>query len=185
MLTKKTKLILPEGEFSTMLTFYDESDKQMLRNIYKQWVDLSNALENFGGRRVNIPELLSEAIYCIHFNAGRMSEGIPKVQTSFDCYNPNGNKRIQVKACSVEDDLTSFGPKSVWDEIYFIHFYPNKKYDGSYAIYYLDNNLIYNHKVNKNQTMREQQLAKRRPRMSLLKEIIVPQNIKPIIVSSL
>jgi Bsp6I restriction endonuclease len=57
---------------------------------------------------------------------------MPGANSSFDCYEPQKSKRIQVKACSVEEDLTSFGPDSVWDEIYFVHFYPNKKYDGSY-----------------------------------------------------
>jgi hypothetical protein len=33
--------------------------------------------------------------------------------------------------------------------------------------------------------MRQQQQAKRRPRMSLLKEIIIPNGIKPVIVDSL
>lgn len=185
MFNKETKLTLPEGNFTSNLTYFDATDKEMLKKIYTQWVNLSDSLEVFGGRRVNIPELLSEAIYCIHFNAGRMNEGIAKVKTSFDCYNPVGNKRVQVKACSVEADLTSFGPKSVWDEIYFIHFYPNKKYDGSYAIYLLDNELIYNHKVNKDETMRQQQQAKRRPRMSLLKEIIIPNGIEPVIIDTL
>ena len=45
------------------------------------------------------------------------------------------NKRIQVKACSVKEDLTSFGPKSVWDEIYLMHFLPNNNYDGAFSIY--------------------------------------------------
>jgi hypothetical protein len=81
--------------------------------------------------------------------------------------------------------LTSFGPDSVWDEIYFVHFYPNKKYDGSYNIYLIPNDLIYNQKVNATQTMRQQQELNRRPRFSIMKEIIKPRLMKPVIKGTL
>ena len=83
------------------------------------------------------------------------------------------------------DNLTSFGPNSVWDELYFVHFFPNKKYDGSYSIFKIENDLIYNHKVNATQTMRDQQKQDRRPRFSIIKEIIIPNKIKPVIQGSL
>ena len=94
-------------------------------------------------------------------------------------------KRIQVKSCSVSYDLTSFGPKSVWDELYFVHFYPNQKYDGSYKIFKIENELIYNHKVNIGQTMRDQQKQGKRPRFGIMKEIIEPLNLNPIIDATL
>jgi hypothetical protein len=176
---KNTTIKLPEGNFTVPLQFFDSSDQKKLKEIYEQWVDLSNKLQTWGGRRINIPELLSEAVYCINYGAGRMNGGIAGANTSFDCYDVKTSKRIQVKACSVEEDLTSFGPKSVWDEIHFIHFYPNKKYDGTYNIYKIPNNLIYDHKVNKDQTMSEQQQDKRRPRFSIMKEIIKVQKLRP------
>ena len=102
----------------------------------------------------------------------------------FDCYQLNTRKRIQIKACSVKEDLTSFGPKSVWDELYFVHFFPNNRYDGCYAIYIIENNLIYNHRVSKTQTFRDQQSQGRRPRFSIIKEIIIPNKIEPIFEST-
>ncbi len=181
MQKKITQLVLPEGIFSSTLQFFDSSDISQLKDIYLKWVQLSDQLQKYGGRRINLPELLSEAIFCINYNAGRLTKSIPDANSSFDCYIPNQEKRIQVKACSVDEDLTSFGPDSVWDELYFIHFYPNKKYDGRYNIYLIPNELIYNQKVNSFQTMREQQKLNRRPRFSIIKEIVNTQKIKPAI----
>lgn len=182
---KITEIKLPEGKFVTQLQFFDERDKKTLRNIYDNWVDLSNKLQMYGGRRINLPELISEATFCMNFNAGRMIKSIAKANSSFDCYDLKGQKRIQVKACSVESDLTSFGPDSQWDEIYFIHFFPNKKYDGTYRIYLIPNSLIYNHKVNANQTMKQQQELNRRPRFSIMKEIILVKGIKAVVEGKL
>lgn len=186
MQIKPTNLVLPEGKFTANLQYFDSTDAKALKDIYNKWVQLSDQLQKYGGRRINLPELLSEAIFCINFNAGRLIKSkMQGANSSFDCYEPKKSKRIQVKACSVEEDLTSFGPDSVWDEIYFVHFYPNKKYDGSYNIYLIPNNLIYNQKVNATQTMRQQQELNRRPRFSIMKEIIKPRSINPVVKGSL
>ncbi len=185
MKTSHNEVILEGKSVNLELDFFDRSDFSVLSKIYKQWVELSNAIQKYGGRRINIPELLSEAIFCIHFNAGRMRKGNSKINTSFDCLIFNPIKRIQVKSCSVSEDLTSFGPTSIWDELYLVHFFPNKKYDGRYKIYLIDNEKIFNHKVNANETFIDQQRLKRRPRFSLMKEIIVPQKLRPVIDDSL
>ena len=85
---------------------------------------------------------MTEAIFCYHFKAGRVLKGNSKINSSFDCLTIEPVRRIQVKSCSVEYDLTSFGPKSVWDDIYFVHLFPNRFYDGSYKIYKIENDLI-------------------------------------------
>jgi len=180
------KLINIEGrDIDVNLQFYDKSDLPKLKDYYWSWVNLSNSLQEFGGRRINLPEIISEAIYCINFDSARLNESISGINTSFDCYNIKTKKRIQVKACSVKEDLTSFGPRSVWDEIYFVHFFPNNKYDGSYAIYKIENNLIYNHQVSKSQSFTDQQKQGRRPRFSIIKDLIKPHNIQPILESNL
>lgn len=43
-----------------------------------------------------------------------------KVLKKYEEYKKNN--RIQVKACSVLPDLTSFGPRSEWDRIFFADF---------------------------------------------------------------
>jgi hypothetical protein len=185
MHTKNEKITLPEGIFNAELQIFDESDRDFLRSLYNKWNELSKLLEDSGGRRLNIPELISEAIFCIEFNAVRVTKSIGGANSSFDCFNLKDNKRIQVKACSVNADLTSFGPKSVWDEIYFVHMLPINNYDGSYNIYKIDNASIYNHKVNKEQTMKEQQLLGKRPRFSILQSLIQPNNLQPLISKKL
>ncbi|QWD02858.1 Bsp6I family type II restriction endonuclease [Polynucleobacter paneuropaeus] len=185
MKLESKQIKLPEGSYLVNLQFFDSSDQAALKAIYERWVQLSNDLQKYGGRRINLPELLSEAVFCMNFSAGRMTQGIAGANSSFDCYDIHSKKRIQVKACSVSEDLTSFGPDSVWDEIYFIHFYPNGVYDGTYNIYLINNNSIYNHKVNAHQTMKQQQLQGRRPRFSIMREIIAPNKIKPVIQGKL
>ena len=175
-------ITLPEGKFNTKVQTFELVD---VTSIYQQWVNLSDSLQNLGGRRVNLPEILSEAIFCVDFSGVRISQSINGANTRFDCYIPDTSSRIQVKACSVKDDLTSFGPKSVWDQLYFVHVFPNSKYNGSYQIYEIANDLIYTHAMNSKETFIEQQLQGRRPRMSLMKQIIKPNNIKPIIESNI
>lgn len=173
---------VPEGQFNVKLDLFDQSDIPLLKSLYDQWNNLSNLLSNVGGRRLNIPEVITEAVVCVHFGAGRLASSDGKnFNSSWDCYQLNENRRIQVKATSVSQDLTSFGPDSVWDDLYFVNFFPNGLYDGSYEIYEIPSNLIYNFPVNKNQTFKQQQLAKRRPRFSIIEGIIKPNLIKPLV----
>ena len=65
----------------------------------------------------------------------RVTSSISGANSSWDCYDVKRQKRIQVKACSVLPDLTSFGPNSQWDEIYFVDFYRQGKWDGTFDIY--------------------------------------------------
>lgn len=173
-------LSLPEGDFSTEVQIFEESDRKVLKEIYINWRNLCSNLNAMEARSVNLPEGLSEGAFCLEMQVVRITNSISGANTSYDCYSLDTNKRIQVKACSVLPDLTSFGPRSVWDEIYFCDFYKSGKWDGEFDIYLIDNELIYNHMVNATQTMREQQLEGRRPRFSIFKELITNLNIQPV-----
>ena len=177
---EKKEIVLPEGNFEVDIISYSLKDKQKFYKIYNLWIKLSKLLKFVGGRGINLPEGLSEGVFCISMNCVKLISNIQKANTSFDCYDLKRKKRIQVKACSVLPDLTSFGPKSIWDEIYFIDFYKDGSFKGKYDIYKIDNKDIYNHKVNENQTLKDQQLQGRRPRFSIYKEIILKKNLKPI-----
>lgn len=179
MIKSIQQINLPEGNFSTEIIAFDSNDDILLNQLYKDWRALSTILQSIGGRGVNLPEVLSEAIFCRITNAVRINKSIPGANSSFDCYNLNSKKRIQVKACSVLPDLTSFGPNSVWDEIYFMDFYNEGNWDGSIDVYLIPNELIYNHKVNASQTMKDQQKQGRRPRFSIYKEVILAQRLTP------
>lgn len=180
----QSNIILPEGSFLADLDIFTDDDKSYLYKIYQLWLNLSQMLNKIGARSVNLPEGLSEGAFCLAMDVGRLRKihklGNQKINTSFDCYDVNNHKRIQVKACSILPDLTTFGPKSQWDELYFLDFYKGGKYLGDFDIYLIPNQLIYNHLVNKNETFIDHQKQGRRPRFSIYKDLIIPQCIKPI-----
>lgn len=171
---------LPEGEFETKVSLFESSDKKALYRIYSLWRLLCTLLETFKARAINLPEGLSEGAFCLEMGVVRVTENISGANTSFDCFDLKTNERIQVKACSVLPDLTSFGPKSVWDKIYFVDFYRKGKWDGTFDIYLIDNEDIYGHKVNNRQTLKDQQMQGRRPRFSIFKNIIEKKKLRPI-----
>jgi hypothetical protein len=75
--------------------------------------------------------------------------------------------------------LTSFGPKSEWEELYFMYINTEK---NMYKIWEIDTNLLYNCKVNKTTTLWEQKQTGKRPRLSIKKELIDKYNLKHIYV---
>ena len=179
MIEKTQKINIDGQDVLAEIQIFDKTDKKRIKDLYIKWAGLCSECEKMKGRKVNMPEIISEPLFCLEFNSVRFLKGT-KISSSFDCLRLSDKCRIQVKASSVEEDLTSFGPKSKWDEIYFMHFFSDKKYDGSYSIYKIEDPFIYNHKVNKNETFRDQQKAGKRPRFSIIKDIIKPNNILPI-----
>lgn len=180
MIEKYETLHLPEGMFPVKVLSFQESDRKILHDIYKNWRSLSNDLAKIKSRAVNLPEGLSEGSFCLETGFVRVVDSIPGANSSWDCYDLKRRRRIQLKACSVLPDLTSFGPDSVWDEIYFADFYRGGAWDGTFDLYLIDNDDIYNHKVNAKQTFRDQQKQGRRPRFSIYSEIILHKKLKPI-----
>lgn len=170
-----TTLSLPEGDFKSKVMTFEASDREKLRVIYTNWRNLCNLLVEMGARKINLPEGLSEPAFCISKGMARITQSISGANTSFDCYDPKGgrgNNRIQVKACSVIPDLTSFGPNSVWDRIFFADFYREGKWDGSFDVYEISTEDVYNFKVNATQTMADQKMEGRRPRFSIYANLI-------------
>ena len=180
MKKEKHELILDGVSYFVEVDVVEKSDAKKITEMYSLWKKLSSSLSEYGCRRMNFPEI-SELIFCLVFDCWRTNniKGI-KDHNSFDCYNPKTNARIQIKATSVADDLTSFGPKSVWDELYFMDFFSNNKYDGSFTIYLIPNDADYNFKINKEQTFKDQQKEGRRPRFHIKKDLIKPLGLKPI-----
>lgn len=185
MVLKKEKLSLPEGLFDVDVIKFDKSDKKTIIKIYEGWKKTSDLLNSIKGRGLNFPEGLSEPIFCLVKNCVRVVGKINKSKSSFDCYDLVNKKRIQVKACSVIPDLTSFGPKSVWDEIYFMDFYSNGLRNGEFKIYQINTNDIYNYKVNANETMQDLKNAGKRPRFSIYTGIIKAQQMQPLITGNI
>jgi len=177
----ETKLLnLPEGDFYTQVDIYEDKDRASLEQIYHSWRVLCEQLDAIKARRVNLPDGLSECGFCYFFKLWRTNYAIPgAVHSSFDAYDPKTHARIQIKGGSVDQDLTSFGPDSVWDVLYFVDFYKEGRWDYTFDVYLIPNNDIYNMKVNKSQTFRDQQAEGRRPRFSIKKDIILKKGIRP------
>lgn len=157
---------------------FDMDDFRKLKRIFHSWTELNTALNELGGRSLNVPDVFSEAIYCIFFNAVRTNG----TAHSYDAVDKKTGEGIQVKSASIANDLTSFGPKSTWDRLIFADFAPNGSIDGNVWFYEIDSDLVYNMVLNKSkgETFRDQQLQGRRPRMSIKGSIIKPYNLKPI-----
>lgn len=51
---------------------FDLSDYEMLKDIFHKWTDINKDLKYLGGRNLNVPDVFSEALYCIFFNAVQM-----------------------------------------------------------------------------------------------------------------
>jgi hypothetical protein len=162
------------------LASFSNQDRKKWKTLFNSWKKLKFGMRDFKSREPNFPEGLSEVAFCLFSGSKRFISLSGSVSASFDTFNIKTGKTEQIKACSVGSDLTSFGPQSKWDDLYFLDFYNNGKLDGTFNIYKIPNNLIYNMEVNKNQTMKQQQAQGRRPRFSITDKIIKEYNIKPL-----
>jgi hypothetical protein len=160
-----------------------KSDGKIWKMMFDKWRDLKMGMRDYKAREPNFPEGLSEAAFCLWSGSSRLLSAKKLSNTSFDTVNVKTARAEQIKACSVENDLTSFGPKSKWDDLYFLDFYNGGLVDGKFDIYLIPNDLIYGNRVNKIQTLLEQQGDKRRPRFSIKKDIILKNELKPIAVN--
>ena len=174
----KTKVF---GE-NCMLEIMDfkKSDGKKWKEIFDLWRGLKMGMRDYKSREPNFPEGLSEVAFCLWSGSSRFVNSWGLSNRSFDTFNTKKGRAEQIKACSVEYDLTSFGPKSRWDDLYFLDFYSNGKADGKFDIYLIPSKFIYENKVNKNQTLTDQQGEKRRPRFCIKKDIIARNKLKPI-----
>ena len=180
-----TKNISIEGNvYSAVLYFYSEiEDRENLRQLWKQWVDLAEGMIKFGSRAPNLPEGISEVAFSLEYekNFGRKAPRVKNVvgaSHSFDTFDMTKNRRQQIKARSSKTDSpSSFGPKSVWDDFYFVDF---SRQDGSFDVYKIPNNLITGYQLSKTQTFKMQQKQTRRPRFRITGDLITPNELKPI-----
>ena len=157
---------------------FDLEDYRKLQHIFHDWQNINKQLKPLGGRNLNVPDVFSEALFCIFFNAVRTNG----TAHSYDCVSLDTMSGIQVKSCSIDNDCTSFGPTSTWDELYFADFAPNGSVDGKVWFYKIDcdiYSLILNEK--KGETFRDQQLQGRRPRFSIKTAIIKAQRLEPVL----
>ncbi|MGG5461187.1 Bsp6I family type II restriction endonuclease [Clostridium sp. B9] len=178
MKTKEIDLLLPEGDFQSQVLEFEPKDITTLKEIYDGWRHLSMNLNKVNARSVNLPEGLSETAFCLAKNMCRVTKSISGANSSFDCYDLNGERhknRIQVKACSVLPDLTSFGPRSEWDRIFFVDFFREGNWDGTFDVYEIDTDDVNNFYVNSSETVADQKAQNRRPRFSIFNGLILEE----------
>ena len=172
------KITIERKKFDAELLWAEKKDRSILKKVYNTWVELKHGCEKIASRGPNLPEGISEGAFSLEFNCPRVLD-VKGTASSYDCYNPKTHERIQIKATTVKYDLTSFGPNSVWDTLYFLDFYRDGKFDGTYDVYKIPNNHIYDQQVSKTQTFRDIQKKGKRPRFGIKKKIIEKHDIKP------
>ena len=189
MRIESRRITLDDGVFTSEFMFFDEFDRPDLKKMFEDWVSLCKQSLKIGSTRIiNYPEGLSEAIFAIDMKTGRSTKNIPGTSSSFDHYDFNRHKRIQLKAATSYGP-SSFGPRSVYDELYFMFLREladsdnnARNFSGKYEIYKIDPNLLPNIICNKSkmETFSDQQEAGKRPRFSIPKKIIQPLKLVPI-----
>lgn len=120
-------------------------------------------------RRPNFPEVISEHIVYYYLVKNEPGEFAWNIQNGDLTRELDGNvHKIEVK-CSSSDGPLSFGPTQNWDELFFVDASRFEK--GSFTIYKV--NCSKEHfnglKVNNDQTIGEQSVQMRRPRISFVK----------------
>ena len=181
ILEHKAKVFGQECKLELM--HFDKNDGKEWKRIFDIWKELKLGLREYKSREPNMPEGLSEVAFCLWSGSARyikLKGAKQGIAGSFDTFDLKTNKAQQIKACSIEDDLTSFGPKSKWDDLYFVDFYNDGKVDGKFDIYLIPNKYIKNQSLNKKESFTDQQEQKRRPRFGIKKEIIAKYKIKPL-----
>jgi len=155
---------------------FDNSDFAVLQNIFKEWMHINSELKSLEGRNLNVPDVFSEALFCLAYDAVRTNN----TAHSYDCVMRTTGEGVQVKSASIPNDCTSFGPKSTWDLLYFADFAPNGKVDGIVKFYKIEDSDVYGLVLNakKGETFRDQQEQGRRPRFSMQNQIIKPKGLK-------
>lgn len=164
------------------IRLYTEDDIPWVEKVFKSWKEYRNALKEHDERSPNMPEALSETIYCILTHAGRYRSSTKIKDRSFDAFNVLTEETIQIKATQMNSDCTSFGPESKWDKLVFVDFYNKGNIDGTVDIYEIPSEHLTDIVVcqKKNVTFHERQKEGKRPRLSLKESILIPQSIEPI-----
>ena len=165
------------------LMHFDDNDKKEWKTLFLNFLSLTNWLKKYWARWPNLPEWLSETAFCLASWSKRFIKLISwNNSSSFDTFNIETNEAEQIKATSIEFDLTSFWPDSKRDIIYFMDFHNNWNIDWTFDVYKIDGSIIKKIILNKkkNETFEDQQKQWRRPRLSIKRSIIIPNNIKPI-----
>ena len=150
-------------KITALVNIFEEGDRKLIRDLYFSWKEVNDNIKKISTRGINLPEAVSENAYCFFFDNCVRIVKLKDGKCSYDVINTKTGSRIQIKAASVKYDLTSFGPRSEWDELFFLDF---SEGDGSFKVYKIEQDWIYKHMVNRIQTFEQQQAERRRPSLA-------------------
>lgn len=146
-------------------------------DAFFKWKDLNTYIKSTSNRGINIPEAISEPMgcYCLDllWNRGKKAG---------DATDPETKKIIEFKATSrFEEDLSSFGPKTVFDNLVFLRFNLDKNQLYIYDLK-INSQDFGKYPANKSETIQQQKKLGKRPRVSLQKLFVDAQGLKPDII---
>jgi len=165
---------------------FEDSDRREWKRLWDAWKKLRDKAIEYKFRGPNLLEGISETAFCLYKPSSmRVIKVYGNCNASADTYDISTYRAEQIKATSIAEDLTSFGPTTQWDDLYFLDFYRDGSLDGSFDVYLIKSNLIYSQILNKKkkETFKDQQKQGRRPRLSIKGDIILKYDIKPIAVN--
>lgn len=155
----------------------DEARIDETCNAYFKWKDLNTYISNNSRRGLNIPDAISEPMgcYCLNLLWNRGNE-------VGDATDPVTGDKIEFKATSRFDgDLSSFGPKTVFDNLVYLRF---KLDENLLYIYDLKINSVEFGKLpaNKKESIQDQKDQGRRPHVSLQSLFVDYYDLPPDII---
>ena len=191
------------GTGSFAVTRYTEDDIPYFKKHFELWTKTRESCYEIGGRAPNLCDGFTEGLFCLHTGSVRYLSLTPEQRkkkeykgftekirkkdgtretASLDTYNEESQEAEQIKSSIIDRDCSSFGPTSKQDIVYFMHFYNDgKPLDGSFDLYKISNELLYNAVIRKDgTTFKQDQETGRRPHLGLIEQVILPNNIKPI-----
>lgn len=181
MITKNFTFIRNDSKCSGVADFFEKNDLSMLNEAYFAWKALNETYTKYHVRRATFPELISEGLTSALFEYARTNNNTISGMSSSSCdlIDIKNGVTIQLKACSTDSKHnpgpTSFGPRSEFDKLIFMHIDCDK--DTAY-FYELDADEYENWNVNRRETIKDQQAQGRRPRLTILPKI-KQYNIQP------
>lgn len=120
-----------------------------------------------------MPAELTEAIVCLCTGAELIEHGHGDIRL------PQGEIGEVKGTSGYEDDLSSFSPSSEFEKLFFVHM--DRQSNDIYHVYDLglSRASIANIKVNNTETFADHSQGNRRPRFSIINQIITPQKLSP------
>lgn len=146
-------------------------------DAFFKWKDLNTYIKSTSHRGINMPDAISEPMgcYCLGLLWNRGNE-------VGDATDPVTKRTIEFKATSrFNGDLSSFGPKTTFDNLVYLRFNLDKN-----QLYIYDLNInsqdFGKYPANKSETIQQQKDQGRRPHVSLQKLFVDAQGLKPDII---